>query len=68
LTALAGQPGTALRRDQLLAALEGERGKRPSARAIDVYILALREKLGPDLIQTVHGTGYVLRFPEGPQR
>jgi DNA-binding response OmpR family regulator len=65
LTALAGQPGTALRRDQLLAALEGERGKRPSARAIDVYILALREKLGPDLIQTVHGTGYVLRFPEG---
>jgi two-component system OmpR family response regulator len=61
LTALAGQPGRALSRVQLLAALEGERGKRPSARAIDVYIVQLREKLGADLIQTVHGIGYVLR-------
>jgi DNA-binding response OmpR family regulator len=60
LTALAGQPGRALSRGQLLAALEGERGKRPSARAIDVYIVQLREKLGTDLIQTVHGVGYKL--------
>jgi two-component system OmpR family response regulator len=65
LTALARQPGQALSRLQLLAALEGERGKRPSARAIDVYIAALREKLGPDLIQTVHGVGYVLCLPVG---
>ncbi len=67
LTALAGQPGRALRRDQLLAALEGERGKRPGTRAIDVYIVQLREKLGTDLIQTVHGVGYVLRLPGGVQ-
>jgi len=60
LTALAGQPGEALSRGQLLAALEGERGKRPSARAIDVYIVQLREKLGTDVIQTVHGVGYRL--------
>jgi DNA-binding response OmpR family regulator len=67
LTALAGQPGRALSRDQLLAALEGERGKRPSTRAIDVYIVQLREKLGTDLIQTVHGVGYKLCFPGGMQ-
>jgi two-component system response regulator ResD len=60
LTALARQPGRALSRGELLAALEGERGKRPSARAVDVYIAALREKLGPDLIQTVHSIGYKL--------
>jgi DNA-binding response OmpR family regulator len=60
LAALAGQPGRALSRGQLLAALEGERGKRPSARAIDVYIVQLRGKLGADLIQTVHGIGYKL--------
>jgi len=60
LTALAGQPGQVLSRGQLLAALEEERGKRPSARAVDVYIVQLREKLGADLIQTVHGAGYKL--------
>jgi DNA-binding response OmpR family regulator len=60
LTALAGQPGRAFSRGQLLAALEGERGKRPGARAIDVYIVQLREKLGPDMIQTIHGIGYKL--------
>ena len=60
LTALAGQPGQALSRGELLAALEGERGKRPSARAVDVYIVQLREKLGADMIKTVHGVGYKL--------
>ena len=65
LAALTGQPGLALSRGQLLAALEGERGKRPSIRAIDVYIAQLREKLGQDLIQTVHGIGYKLHLPGG---
>jgi two-component system OmpR family response regulator len=63
LAALAGEPGRVLSRSQLLAALEAERGRRPSARAIDVYIVQLREKLGTDMIQTVHGLGYVLRLP-----
>ena len=65
LAALAGQPGRALTRQLLLAAVEAERGKRPTARAIDVYITQLRAKLGADIIQTVHGVGYVLHAPGG---
>ena len=60
VSALAGQPGRVLSRQRLLAALEGERGKRPSARAVDVYIAQLRAKLGAGAIRTVHGVGYVL--------
>ena len=60
LTALAAEPGRALSRQRLLAALEAERGKRPTARAIDVYILQLRAKLGSVAIETVHGVGYAL--------
>lgn len=66
LTALAGQPGRVLSRQRLLAALEGERGKRPSPRAVDVYIAQLRSKLGADAIRTVHGVGYVLDLDESP--
>jgi len=60
VTTLAGQPGRVLSRQRLLAALESERGKRPSARAVDVYIAQLRAKLGDGTIRTVHGVGYVL--------
>jgi len=60
VTALADQPGRVLSRQRLLAALESERGKRPSARAVDVYIAQLRAKLGAGTIRTVHGVGYVL--------
>jgi DNA-binding response OmpR family regulator len=60
VSALAGQPGRVLSRQRLLAALESERGKRPSARAVDVYIAQLRAKLGAGSIRTVHGVGYVL--------
>jgi len=60
VTALAGQPGRVLSRQRLLAALESERGKRPSPRAVDVYITQLRAKLGNGAIRTVHGVGYVL--------
>jgi DNA-binding response OmpR family regulator len=60
VTALAEQAGRTLSRQQLLAALEAERGKRPTARAIDVYITQLRAKLGPEVIQTVHGVGYTV--------
>jgi DNA-binding response OmpR family regulator len=64
LTALAAEPGRALSRQRLLAALEAERGKRPTARAIDVYILQLRAKLGSVAIETVHGVGYAFH-PRG---
>jgi DNA-binding response OmpR family regulator len=60
VTALTGQPGRVLSRQRLLAALESERGKRPSPRAVDVYIAQLRAKLGDGAIRTVHGVGYAL--------
>lgn len=60
VSALAEQPGRVLSRQRLLAALENERGKRPSARAVDVYIAQLRAKLGTGVIRTIHGVGYVL--------
>jgi DNA-binding response OmpR family regulator len=60
VSALAEQPGRVLSRQRLLAALESERGKRPSARAVDVYIAQLRAKLGTGVIRTIHGVGYVL--------
>lgn len=63
VAALARQPGRALSRQHLLAVLERERGKRPTARAVDVYITQLRAKLGADLIKTVHGIGYRLGEP-----
>jgi len=63
LAALAGQQGRTLSRQSLLTALEAERGKRPTARAIDVYITQLRAKLGADVIMTVHGVGYALCWP-----
>jgi DNA-binding response OmpR family regulator len=58
VAALAGQPGRVLSRQRLLAALESERGKRPSARAVDVYITQLRAKLPAGAIRTIHGVGY----------
>jgi DNA-binding response OmpR family regulator len=62
VSALAQQPGRVLTRQRLLTALESERGKRPSPRAVDVYIAQLRAKLGMDTIKTVHGVGYVLEM------
>jgi DNA-binding response OmpR family regulator len=63
LGALAGQPGRVLSRQELLAALEADRGSRPAGRAIDVYVSQLRAKLGPGAIRTVHGLGYALDQP-----
>jgi DNA-binding response OmpR family regulator len=60
VAAFAGQPGRVLSRQRLLAALESERGKRPSERAVDVYIAQLRAKLPAGAIRTIHGVGYVL--------
>jgi DNA-binding response OmpR family regulator len=66
VAALAEQPGRVLSRQRLLAALESERGKRPSPRAVDVYIAQLRVKLGTDAIRTIHGVGYVLDLAAPP--
>jgi DNA-binding response OmpR family regulator len=68
VAALAARPGRVLSRQLLLAALESGRGKRPGARAIDVYIAQLRGKLGNDAIRTIHGVGYVLDLAVSPAR
>jgi DNA-binding response OmpR family regulator len=33
------------------------------SRTVDSHVKALRRKLGPDLIRTVHGVGYALETP-----
>lgn len=60
LAALAERPGRPRTREELGAALEAWRGKRPAGRAIDVYVTQLRAKLGTDAIRTVRGLGYML--------
>jgi DNA-binding response OmpR family regulator len=67
VAALARHPDQPLSRQRLLAALEAERGKRPTARAIDVYITQLRAKLGDNVIRTVHSVGYALCWPDEGQ-
>ncbi len=62
LTALAGQPGRAFSREQLLKASQGE-AFGGYERTIDVHIKNLRAKIEPDprkprYIETVFGVGY----------
>lgn len=66
LAALAAQPGRVLTRQRLIAALESDRGKAPSPRAVDVYVGQLRVKLGPDTIRTIRGVGYILDHAPDP--
>ena len=61
LVYLAGRPGTVLNRDALLAHVWGW-ADATSTRTVDSHIKALRRKLGPDLIRTVHGVGYALEL------
>jgi two-component system, OmpR family, response regulator len=67
LSALVQKPGRPLRRDQILEMVASRRWN-PSDRSIDVHIGKLRRKLGddprhPELIKTVHGTGYLFAPP-----
>jgi len=59
LTCLVGHGGTVLTRQQLLAQVWGY-GGGSGARTVDSHVQALRRKLGPDLIRTVHGVGYAI--------
>jgi len=62
LAFLAARPRVALSREALLAGVwgwEDEAGNR----TVDSHIKALRRKLGPELIRTVHGVGYALEVP-----
>ncbi|GAA4206770.1 response regulator transcription factor [Actinocatenispora rupis] len=59
LVRLAERPRAVLSRDQLLAEVWGW-ANGSGTRTVDSHIKALRRKLGPGLIRTVHGVGYAL--------
>ena len=57
LAHLASRPGQVFTRGQLLDQVWGY-GDGSGARTVDSHVRALRRKLGPDIIRTVHGVGY----------
>jgi DNA-binding response OmpR family regulator len=59
LYALATRPGVVLDRTRLLIDVWGYR-EGSGARTVDSHVRALRKKLGPGVIRTVHGVGYAL--------
>jgi len=56
---LAQRPGVVHSRESLLMEVWGYRDSS-GARTVDAHIGALRRKLGPDLVRTIHGVGYAL--------
>lgn len=64
LAAFLRHAGRPLTREQLLT-LVWEIDFDPGSNVVDVYVAALRRKLGPDVIETVRGVGYRLRANEG---
>ncbi|MFQ6392586.1 response regulator [Nocardia sp. KC 131] len=59
LARLARRPRVVLARERLLEEV-WDWADAAGTRAVDSHIKALRRKLGPDLIRTVHGVGYAL--------
>lgn len=59
LVCLAGEPRAVLTRERLLAEV-WDWIDASGTRTVDSHVKALRRKLGPDLIRTVHGVGYAL--------
>lgn len=62
LVCLASSPRTVLTRERLLEEV-WDWIDASGTRTVDSHIKALRRKLGPDLIRTVHGVGYSLEPP-----
>jgi DNA-binding response OmpR family regulator len=62
LAHLAARPRAVLPREQLLDSVWGW-VDASTTRTVDSHIKALRRKLGPELIRTVHGVGYALEVP-----
>jgi DNA-binding response OmpR family regulator len=60
LACLARQPHAVLSREQLLEQV-WDWADASGTRTVDSHVKALRRKLGPDLIRTVHGVGYGLQ-------
>jgi two-component system response regulator QseB len=53
------RPGTALSKTQLEGRLYGW-GDEVESNAVEVHVHNLRKKLGPDVIRTIRGVGYVI--------
>jgi DNA-binding response OmpR family regulator len=62
LALLAARPGLVFTREKLLAQVWGYRDGF-GARTVDSHVQALRRKLGPDVVRTVHGVGYAAGEP-----
>lgn len=62
LYALVARPGIVMSRERLLTEVWGYRDTM-GARTVDSHVRALRRKLGPELIRTVHGIGYSVEEP-----
>ena len=60
LEALLDRPGAILSRSQLEERIYGW-GEEVGSNTVEVYIHALRKKLGADFIRTVRGVGYTVR-------
>lgn len=66
LQALLERPGVALSREQLRDRLYG--GDREIlGNPVEVHVNHLRAKLGPGLIRTLRGVGYVIPKPRDPR-
>lgn len=66
LALLAGSPGRVFTRELVIASIKGP-DYPVTDRSVDVQVLSLRKKLGPDgaLVETVRGVGYRLRRSDG---
>jgi two-component system response regulator QseB len=62
LAALLARPGAVLSKSQLEEKIYGW-GEEIGSNAVEVYVHALRKKLGPDLIGNVRGLGYMINRP-----
>ena len=59
LVCLAGNPGTVLTRETLMAEV-WDWPDATGTRTVDSHVRSLRAKIGADLVRTVHGVGYAL--------
>jgi DNA-binding response OmpR family regulator len=64
LACLAARPGAVYTREQLLREVWGYRDGS-GARTVDSHVRALRRKLGPGVIRTVHAVGYAVEDGAG---
>ena len=67
LATLARKPKSVLTREKLLEEV-WDWVDASGTRTVDSHVKALRHKLGPDMIRTVHGVGYAFEPPTGGEQ